>query len=238
MNALKREARIAGLFYLVVVLVGPFVLLYVPGRIFVEGDAAATARNILAQETLFRASILLSIVSQIAFVLTVLALYRLLRRVDADLAGVMVILILLDAPVALLSIAHQVATLAFVRGAEFLAVFDEAQRHAVATFLLQIDRHGVLVSEVFWGLWLLPLGVLVWRSGFLPRFLGGWLFVNGLVYLTTSTTGLVAPQYRDALFTWATPILFGEVALTLWLLAVGARVPHDPATPAPAAAPG
>jgi hypothetical protein len=238
MDELKREARIAGLFYLVVVLVGPFVLLYVPGRIFVEGDVGATARNILAQETLFRASILLSIVSQIAFVLTVLALYRLLRRVDADLAGVMVILILLDAPVALQSIAHQVATLAFVRGAEFLAVFDEAQRHAVATFLLQVDRHGALVSEVFWGLWLLPLGVLVWRSGFLPRFLGGWLFVNGLAYLATSTTGLVAPQYRDALFTWATPILFGEVALTLWLLIVGARVRRDPATPAPAAAPG
>jgi hypothetical protein len=145
-----------------------------------------------------------------------------------------VVLILLDAPVALLSIANQVATLAFVRGGEFLAVFGEAQRHAIATFLLQVDRQGALVSEVFWGLWLLPLGVLVWRSGFLPRLIGGWLFANGLVYLVTSTTGLLAPQYRETLFTWATPIMFGEVALTLWLLIVGARArPAVTPTPVP-----
>jgi len=234
MDQLKRESRIAGLLYLVVVLTGPFVLLYVPGKIHVAGDAGATASNILAHESLFRASILLSIVGQIAFVLTVLALYRLLRRVSADLAGVMVVLILLDAPLALLSIANQVATLAFVRGGEFLAVFGEAQRHAIATFLLQVDRQGALVSEVFWGLWLLPLGLLVWRSGFLPSLIGGWLFANGLVYLVTSTTGLLAPQYRETLFTWATPIMFGEVVLTLWLLIVGARV--RPAAP-PAAVP-
>lgn len=234
MDQLKRESRIAGLLYLVVVLTGPFVLLYVPGKIYVAGDAGATASNILAHESLFRASILLSIVGQIAFVLTVLSLYRLLRRVSADLAGVMVVLILLDAPLALLSIANQVATLAFVRGAEFLSVFAEAQRHAVATFLLQVDRQGALVSEVFWRLWLLPLGVLVWRSGFLPRLLGGWLFANGLVYLATSTTGLLAPQHRETLFTWATPIMFGEVALTLWLLIVGARVrPAVPQKPVP-----
>ena len=142
--------------------------------------------------------------------------------------------ILVDIPVGLLSIANQIATLAFVRGAEFLSVFDEAQRHAIATFLLQVDRQGALVSEVFWGLWLLPLGVLVWRSGFLPRLLGGWLFANGLVYLVTSTTGLLAPQYRETLFTWATPIMFGEVALTLWLLIVGARLrPAVPPTAVP-----
>lgn len=230
MDQLKKEARIAGWLYLVVVLTGPFVLLYVPGRIFVDGDAGATARNLLAHESLFRASILVSIVGQIAFVLTVLALYRLLRRVNADLAGVMVVLILIDAPVALLSIANQVATLAFVRGAEFLAAFDEAQRHAVATFLLEVDRQGTLVSEVFWGLWLLPLGILVWRSGFLPRLLGAWLFANGLVYMATSTTGLLMPEIRDTVFKIATPIMFGEVVLTLWLLIVGARARPAAAT--------
>ena len=90
----------------------------------------------------------------------------------------------------------------------------------------------MLVSEMFWGLWLLPLGSLVYRSGFLPRFLGVWLFINGLAYVALSLTGILLPQQSKVLFTMATPVLFGEAALMLWLLIVGARVqPAAVATP-------
>ena len=91
--------------------------------------------------------------------------------------------------------------------------------------LINIDSQGVLISDIFWGLWLLPLGLLVYRSGFLPRYLGIWLFINGLAYLTISATGLVFPQQLKMVSTIATPILLGEVALMLWLLIVGVRVP-------------
>ena len=224
MHPSKKEARIAGFLYLLVVLTGPFVLLYVPGKLFVAGDAARTVGNILAHESLFRGYIVVELVSELLFISVVLALYRLLKEVGPQLATVMVILILIDAPLAFLGVANEVATLTFARGADFLAVFDQPQRDALATLLINFDRQGVLVSEMFWGLWLLPLGLLVVRSGFLPRLLGVWLFINGLAYLTISATGLLLPQQLKAVTTIATPVLFGEVALMLWLLIVGVRV--------------
>ncbi len=224
MHPIKKTARVAGLLYLLVAITGPFVLLYVPGKLFVPGDATATASNILAHQSLFRIHIVVSFVSELLFIGVVLALYRLLKGVDLQLATLMVILILMDAPLAFLSVANEVATLAFVRGADFLAVFDQPQRDALATLLINIDREGVLVSEMFWGLWLLPLGLLVYRSAFLPRLLGVWLFINGLAYVTISSTGLLFPQHLKKASTIATPVLFGEVAFMLWLLIVGARV--------------
>ncbi len=224
MHQIRKTARVAGLLYLFVVLTGPFVLIYVPGKLFASGDATATATNILAHESLFRAYIVVEIVSELLFVFLVLALYRFLKGVGQQLAAIMAILILIDAPLAFLSVANHVATLTVVRGADFLAVFDEPQRNALAMLFLNLDKQGVLVSEVFWGLWLLPLGLLVYRSGFLPRLLGGWLIINGLAYITMSFTGLLLPQYLNTVSTIATPILFGEMAFMLWLLIVGARV--------------
>ena len=138
----KRTARIAGLLYLVVALTGPFVLMYVPGRLFVTGDATATAANILAHQSLFRAHILVGLLSELAFIAVVLALYHLLKGVSPPLAASMAILVLVDAPLAFLSVANEVATLAFVRGGEFLSVFDKPQRDALAMLLLNFDRQG------------------------------------------------------------------------------------------------
>jgi hypothetical protein len=224
MHPLKKTARLAGVLYLLVVVIGPFLLIFIPGKLFVPGDATATASNLLAHQSLFRAFIVLGIVGELLFVAVVLVLYRLLKGVNRQLAIVMVILVLIDAPLAFLSVANQVATLTFLRGADFLAVFDQPQRDALSTLLINFDRQGVLVSEVFWGLWLLPLGLLVYRSGFLPRLLGVWLFVNGLTYLVLSATGLLLPEHYKVAFTIATPVLLGEVAFMLWLLIVGARV--------------
>lgn len=223
MDQLKKDARVAGVLYLLVVLIGPFILIYVPDKLFVHGNVTATAGNILAHESLFRIFIVVEIVGELLFIFTVLALYRLLRNVSQRLAGIMVILILIDAPLAFLSAVNHVAALALLRGADLLAVFNEPQRNALAMLLLGVDTQGTLVSEVFWGLWLVPLGLLVYRSGFIPRLLGVWLIINGLAYITMSFTGLLLPQYSKTVFTVATPILFGEAAFMLWLLIVGAR---------------
>jgi uncharacterized protein DUF4386 len=223
MHPLKKTARVAGLLYLLVVLAGPFVLLYVPNKLYVPGDATATATNILAHQSLFRAHIIIGMVAQLLFIGVVLALYQLLKGVHRQLAALMVILVLIDAPLAFLSIANQVATLTFLRGSDFLAVFDKPQRDALATLLINVDQEGILVSEMFWGLWLLPLALLVYRSGFIPRALGVWLWLNGLAYLALSATRLLWPEHADLAFNLANPVLFGEVALMLWLLIVGAR---------------
>ena len=227
MHPMQKNARVAGWLYLSVALTGPFVLLYVPGKLFVPGNATATASSILAHQSLFQAYIVGGFVLESLFILTVLALYRLLKGVNLQLATLMVILVLLDAPLSFASIASEVATLTFVRGADFLAVFDKPQRDALAPLFINVERQRILV-EIFWGLWLLPLGLLVYRSGFLPRLLGVWLFINGLAYLAQSATGLLLPQYLKLVSTIASPVLFGEVALMLWLLIVGARGQSSP----------
>ncbi|HRC87848.1 MAG TPA: DUF4386 domain-containing protein [Thermoanaerobaculia bacterium] len=228
MHPLKKAARVAGLFYLVVVIAGPFTLLYVPGKLFVPGNASATAAKILEHLPLFRADIVLSLVSELFFLLTVLALFRLLKGVNLELAALMVILVLIDVPLAFLGTANQVATLKFLTDPGFLSVFDPPQRDALTLLLTYFDKQGVFVSELFWGLWLLPLGVLVYKSRFLPRFLGAWLFANGLAYLALSTTGILWPGYSKGLMSLMTPFLLGEMALMLWLITVGARVPEEP----------
>jgi hypothetical protein len=224
MHQIRKSARVAGFLYLLVALCGPFVLVYVPGKLFVPGNATATASNILAHESLFRTYIVVAFVSELFFVFLVLALYRLLKGVGQQLAALMVILVLIAAPLAFVSVANRVATLTLVRGADFLAVFDEPQRNALAMLFLELNKQVAIVSQIFWGMWLFPLGLLVYRSGFLPRLLGAWLIINGFAYVTMSFAELLLPQYAQTVATIATPVLFGEVAFLLWLLVVGARV--------------
>lgn len=225
MHPLNRTARVAGFLYLLVVITGFFTLMYVPGKLFVSADAGATAANILAHQSLFRAYIVVGLFSELFFIATVLALYQLLKGIGPQLAMLMVLLVLLDAPLGFVSTANDVAALTFLRGADFLAVFDPAQRNALAILLLELNDHAVLVSQIFWGLWLFPLGVLAYRSGFVPRLLGVWLIINGFAYVILSAVGLLWPHYLAMIFTITTPILLGEVAFTLWLLIVGVRTP-------------
>lgn len=224
MDSLKNNARIAGLLYLLVVLTGPFILIYVPNKIFVPGDATATVNNILAHQTLYRASIAAGIFGEVMFMFVVLALYRLLKPVDHTLTVLMAALILVIMPLSFLGIANQLATLQILRdSANFLKVFDQPQRDAIATLLITFDVKGVLVSEFFWGAWLLPLGLLVYRSRFLPRFLGVWLFLNGVAYVLVSMIGIFDPEHMKIVNKIATPVFFGEMVLMLWLVIFGAK---------------
>src|SRR5438132_1684670 len=117
-----------------------------------------------------------------------------------------------------------IVTLALVRGADFLSVFEKAQRDALAMLFLRLHHHGVVANEIFWGLWLLPLAVLVIRSGFLPRLLGFWLIINGFAYLITSFTGLLLPQYEVMVSNITFPAFLGELVFMLCLLLRGAKV--------------
>src|SRR5437868_320533 len=222
-GSLKRKARIAGAWYLSMVVAGPFYLMYVPGKLIVHGDAAATAENIRAHELLFRVAILSEVVGAILFMFLGLALYRLFSSVDKAHAAQMLAMVLISAAVGFVDTLNSIATLVLARGGEFLSIFDRRQLDAMAMFFLRLHFQGNLINEIFWGLWLLPFGWLVIKSGFLPKFIGAWLLVNGVAYVAISLIGLFRPESYDLAFKSAFPVLCGELAIMLWLLIKGAK---------------
>lgn len=224
MNTLKKTARATGLLYLLMVFTGLFTLMYVPGQLIVKGNAVETINKILANQTLFRIDLVVSLLSVLIFTLVVLALHQLLKDVHRQLAALMVILVLIQIPQGFVSLLLKFGALELARGAEFLAAIDKPQRDAWAMLCLHLDGKGAIFAELFWGLWLFPLGLLVFRSGFLPRVLGIWLIINGVAYVAMSLTGILLPEYANAVYNFAIPALLGELALTLWLLIMGIKV--------------
>jgi len=223
MDALDRQARTAGWLYLLLVIPGPFALIYLPSKLIVRGDAAATAANLLAHETLFRFGMVADVVGSVFFVVLAFALYRLLSRVDPTRAAFMVALVVVSSAIACVNVLPNAAALALARGGESLTVLDQMQREALAMLFLRLHSIGNTVNETFWGVWLLPFGMLVYRSGFLPRFLGAWLVVNGAAYVALSGIGLLRPELSGKAFLFAKPLLFGELAIMLWLIIKGAN---------------
>jgi hypothetical protein len=171
MSSARNPGRFAGILYLLISIVGFFAMGYVPGKIIVHGDAAATANNIAAHETLFRLGIASELVSQAGFIFVALALYDLLKGVNRRHASLMVVLIVVSIPIAFLNELNSFAALVLVRGADFLSVFDKPQRETMAMLFLNLHGRGFVICEMFWGLWLFPLAVLTYKSRFLPRFL-------------------------------------------------------------------
>jgi len=225
MHPTDKAARIAGAVYLSMCLTAPFSLLYVPGKLIVRGDATATANNILTHETLFRFGIVGELFGSVIFILLGVALYSLLSGVNKTWAGLMIALVLVSAAVGFLNVLNNIAALTLFRGGEFLTVIDKPQRDALAYLFLRLQNQGIFMNEIFWGLWLFPFGLLVYRSGFLPRFLGVWLMLNCFAYVVLSLIALLFPPYYDSAFLIAQPVLFGELAIMLWLLIKGAKVP-------------
>ncbi len=235
MHPTDKTARVAGAIYLFMAVTAPFSLVYIPTKLIVRGNATATANNILAHETLFRLGIVGDLFSAVIFICVAMALYRLLSSVNKMWASLMVVFVLVLVAVGFLNVLNNIAALILFRGGDFLAVFDKPQRDALGMLFLRLHGQGTFMNEIFWGLWLFPFGLLVFRSGFLPRFLGAWLILNCFAYLVLSVTALLFPPYYDAAFRMATPVLFGELAITLWLLIKGANVQALPAA-APASA--
>lgn len=224
MDSTKKNARVAGLIYLSLAIVAPLRLIYIPSKLFVSGNASATASNIAAHETLFRSGMVADLFSGTILIFLVLALYRLFKQVDQKQAVLVVILGgVLPAVIYFINVVHDAAALMLARGADFLSVFETPQREALAMLFLRLHGQLVVAAETLWGLWLFPLAILVYRSRFLPRFLGVWLVINGFAYLALSFTGLLLPQYEDMASKIAFPAQLGEIALVLWLVVLGAK---------------
>src|ERR1700732_2757672 len=222
MRSTQNPGRVAGFLYLLLVVFAPFRLIYIPSTLIVRGNATATANNIAGHELLFRLGIVADLFCGTILIFLVLALYRLLKGVDQNLAVLMVILGgLLPATIDFLNVLNDAAALMLVRGADFLSVFEKPQRDALALLFLNLHGQGFVAGEIFYGLWLIPLGLLAYRSHFLPRFLGVWLIINGVAYLALSFTGVLLPQYEARVSSITVPLLTGEVAFMLWLVIKG-----------------
>jgi hypothetical protein len=226
MNSNRNPGRVAGVWYLLLVFSGPLRLLYIPSKLFVHGDAAATASNIAAHEWLFRFGIVSELSGGVVLIFLTLAFYRLFKEVDRHLAVLVVIFGgVMPAVLQFIGAMLDSATLMIARGPDFLSVFDKPQRDALVFLFVRLGEHQTTAAELLWGVWLLPLALLVYRSRFLPRFLGVWLAINGITYVILCLAGELLPQYHNAVFTYGQPAFFGELALMLWLLIKGARPP-------------
>ena len=236
MSSTRNPGGFAGLLYVLFSIPGFVSMVYVPSKLIVHGNAAATASNISASETLFRLGIAAQLTCQAGFIFVALALFELLKGVNRRHASLMVALVVVAIPIAFLNEVNSVAALVLVRGADFLSIIEKPQRDALAMLFLNLHFHGLVVAEIFWGLWLFPLALLVYRSRFLPRFLGAWLAIDGFAWVILSLTGVLSPQYYNKLFTYSQPAVFGELALMFWLLIKGATPPALDATASPSAA--
>jgi len=226
MSSARNPGRVAGFWYLLLILIGPLRLIYIPTKLFVHGDAAATVNNIAAHEWLFRVGIVSDLACAVILVLLGMALYRLFSGVDQNLAILMVIFgAIMPALINFVGVVSDAASLMVVRGGDFLSAFDKPHQNALAVLFLKLRDEQNTAAEVLWGIWLLPLAALVHKSRFLPRFLAVWLTLGGIAYLTLSLTGELVPQYQSTVFAYSQPAFFGEIAFMLWLVIRGARPP-------------
>lgn len=224
MQTLNTKARLAGFWYLVMGITGALGLMVIPSQLIVPGDAAATASNILQSPGTFRWGILVNLICQVSFVFAVLALKELFKGVDRKQSQLMVGLVYVSVPIAFLNTLNLVAAQLLLGDSNLIAAFDSQQLQSLSLFFINLYKQGTFLVETFWGLWLLPFGILTYKSGFLPKILGILLIVACFGYLAESVSSVIAPKQREivSVFTSISGSV-GELSFIFWVLIVGAR---------------
>jgi Domain of unknown function (DUF4386) len=219
------KARVAGLLLLIVAILGPFSVIYVPSTLIVPGDAIATADNIRASEGLFRLGIVSdSLIFLIEIVLTVL-LYVLLRPVSRPLSLVAAFARLAMTVVMGVNLLPYFTALLLLSGAGYLTAFEPAQSDALALVFLNAHGYGVFIWQLFFGLHLFVLGYLIFKSGYFPRILGILVIVGSLGYLIDAYGNILFPNNAEIFgVVVGVTAIFGELPFFLWLLIKGVNV--------------
>ncbi len=222
MDSQTAIARTAGFLYLVTIVTGIFSLIYVPSHLYVHGDIVATSNHIVESQALYRSGIFVGAIGYVAFTLLPLVLFRLLAPVNRPAGVCMVVLALIAMPMDFLALANQVDLLSLLTDQKYQRPFASNDLYAHVALLRDAASDKIVLSEIFWGLWLLPFGLLVFRSGFLPKILGVALMVGCFGYLLTVTGEIFSIDL--SLGGWVSlPASIGEIGTGLWLLIVG---PH------------
>lgn len=230
MDSNKKTARIAGLLYLIVVLTGIFNLMYVPSKLIVWDNASVTFNNILESETLFRLGIVAGIICYTAFLILPIVLYKLLNQINKTYAIGMVALAVISVPLSLVNLLNKVNVLTLIDKAQYLQVIEADELQAQVLLYLDFYNNGIEIASVFWGLWLLPFGYLVFKSGFLPKILGICLMAGCFGYLTNFIGGFLFQNYAGlGIARFVTlPASIGEIGICLWLLIIGIKDKQTP----------
>jgi hypothetical protein len=227
----QRTARQAAFLYLLMGLPAPLNLLYLPGKFIVSNDAAATVRNIAANEMTYRLCVLAGMVSSLAFLFLVVTLYELFQDVDRRQARLMLVLVTASSTIGLITVLNEIAPLIILHSADSLSAFTQTQLDALSLGFLRLRNAGVNVNSALWGLWLLPFGLLVIKSGFVPKFIGAALLVSCVAYVVASVTSVLFPQYLGAVTKVTLPLGSGELFMLLWLFIKGVRMQTPPVQP-------
>ena len=231
MKVNKRIARVAGLWYLLLGITSGFSWMYIT-RIFVAGNAALTVNNILVSEPQYLMVIISNIVGQISFIFLVLALYHLLRHVNELQARLMLTLVVVSVPIMFINILFQTGALAVLRRADYLQVLSADQLSSLAMLFINLNLIGVHIAGIFWGLWLLPFGYLVYKSKYFPNILAVLLIISGVSYLIGSLTSLIIPEVYVVIEKFLSlPEAIGELAMIFWLLIKGITISENMLTP-------
>ena len=220
-HPIVRTARIAGFLYLLQIPLGVFGILYIPKALVVLGDAAATANNILAHEFLFRLSMVSAILAALVTVVTALFLYKVLKPVHKNYARLMVIATLVVAPISMLNELNHVAVLLLLNSPEIIPMFTTSQLQSLMSVFLEVQEYGIQIVGIFFGLWLLPMGYLVFKSGYMPKIIGVFLVITCLGYLIDFVTFFLFPNFGVIISEYA---WLGEVMMVSYLLIKGVNV--------------
>jgi Domain of unknown function (DUF4386) len=220
----KRLARIAGFFYLIVGITGGFAEGFVDPKIYVAGNAAATAGNVLANQGLVRMSVVSHLVDAVFFVLTAMALYILLEHVQKSMARAMLVFVAVAVGIITLNAVFQFEGLQVATNASYVTAFGAAGSNALVLLLLDIQHYGTLTAQVFFGLWLAPLGYLAYKSGLFPKALGVTLVAATVCYLVHLITAFLVPGFHEQIQTFIVIVpTIAEIWMVLYLLVVGVK---------------
>jgi len=226
MRSLKKNARIAGFLYLITVVSGIISLIYVPSKLIDWKNADITYTNILANQLLFKISVLSDLVLYITFIFLALALYKLLRSTNENIARIMVILVLISIPISCVNLISKFDILSLINGEAAVNVIDLNMQYSKVMSLLESHNNGILIAEIFWGLWLFPFGYLVYKSRIIPKIMGIFLMLACFGYLIDFLGYFLFSEYFGEtllpVITSASQAL-GEIGICLWLLIMGAK---------------
>ena len=221
--SLKNTARAAGLYYLILIILGIYGLRYVQSQVSVKGNDIATAKNILDHEFLFRSGIFSSIAGNFIYLLLVLAMYSLLKHVNERMAKVMVVSVIVQIPISFMLDLCSFTSLMVLKG-EVLKTLSFVQKQDFAMLFLRIRNYGISILELYWGIWLIPLGQLIYKSGIIPWIIGVLLILGGIAYIADGVAYLLFPESDPFVSKFTIVASVAELSVMLWLLIKGVNV--------------